>query len=397
MLLPGATEAEPWEVWAVGGETHCLQACRTPGENRLGGAAVLALPVAQVFCLPLWLNETDAKLFRGIIGLQLEARGLQPRGQDPIFTWSIVAQETARTLVLVAVLPVALPEELESETYQSFDSAARFFPLAPDALTLWREQDRLVVAITRGAELAYFQALSESDLTPRSLQDLTCLCAALQMQEVIGELKQIVLWMEATPQETTGLAGAFGLRVQQATRPLPRMPSDPWNLTPVRVDQAKRGRVARRWQMRGIILVLVVLALGGAALGARLFLTSMNVARLQRWKADHGSALQQVHDTEAAWKDLRPALDQDSYPLELLLHVSNLVPTDQLHLTLFETDANHVLIKAEAKNLMAAFQLLDQLKKDPHFKAYTWEMAPPHSLANDVTQLQIEGTYAAHD
>jgi len=42
----------------------------------------------------------------------------------------------------------------------------------------------------------------------------------------------------------------------------------------------------------------------------------------------------------------------------------------------------------------AAFQFLDNLKHDPHFAGYTWDMAQPHLLPNDLAQLQIEGTRA---
>jgi hypothetical protein len=396
-FLPGATEAEPWEAWALGANPQVLEVCQKPGAMRPNGPAILALPIAQVFCLPLWLNETDEKEFRGMIDLQLEARGLRPRGQDPIFNWSVVARESARTLVLIAVLPATLPEELETDACQTFDVAARFFPLPPNTLVLWREQDRLVAAMTRDDHLAYFHALSEPTLGSRALQDLTCLCASLQMQEVLDELRQVVLWMDAKPAELAALKTAFALPVRQEPRPAPRPPLAPWNLTPARVDQAKRGRVARRWQFRALGLVILCVLLTIAAFGTRLFLASIEVSRLQRWSTEHAPALQLVHDTEAEWKDLQPVVDQNSYPLEILLHVSESVPVDQLHLTLFETSADHVLIKAEAKNLTAAFQLLDKLKKDPHFAGYTWDMAQPHSLANDVTQLQIEGTHATHD
>jgi hypothetical protein len=392
VLLPGATEAEPWEVWSVGSHSECIQVCQKPEENKFGKSAILALPVSQVYGLPLWLNETDPKQFRGIIGLQLEARGLQPRGREAIFNWSIIAEEGARRLVLVAVLPALQPVDLETDACETFDLSARLFPLPPNAVVLWREQDRLVVAITRGTNLACFNALSETTLSSRTVQDLICLRAGLQMQGVVNELKQLVLWMDASPAELGDLRVGLGLPVRQETRPSPVVPAEPWNLMPARVDEVKRGRVARQWQRRVITLVIVCFLLVAAALAARVALTWMEVGRLQRWSADHARSLQLVHDTQAAWKDLRPVVDENSYPLELLLHVSESVPTDQLHLTLFETGSGHVLIKAEAKNLTAAFQLLDKLKKDPHFAGYTWEMAQPHTLANDVTQLQIEGT-----
>jgi hypothetical protein len=397
MLLPGATEAEPWELWTTGADARCLKICRHPGRDSAQSDTVLALPVRQVIALPLWLRETDPKQFRSMIELQLEARGLQSRGHDPIFDWSIVVQEETRTLILAAVLAPGLPEELESDAFPVFELSAHCFALPPDALVLGTEHDRLVAAVTRGDRLAHFQALSESRLTSRTLQDITCIVAALQMQNIAGTLKQIVAWTELTPTESQALQAALGAPLRQAARPAPVFPREAWNLTPARVDGAKRRRKARRWRVRAAGLLLV-LALGAiVAPGLRLFLASRDVDRLQQWQAAHAESLQTISDTRAAWQDLRPVVDTNAYPLEVLLHVSKSLPTDQVHLTLFEEEGGHLLIKAEAKNLTAAFQFFDQLKKDPNLNAYTFEMAQPHSLANDITQLQIEGTHATHD
>jgi hypothetical protein len=398
VLLPGATEAEPWELWTTGADAQCLGTCASPGENSdRRRDTVLALPVGQVVALPLWLQETDPKQFRGMIELQLEAHGLQPRGREAVFDSSIVAQEEARTLVLVAVLAPLLPEELETEACPTFELSARCFALPPDALVLWTEQDRLVLAITRGTQLAYFQTLSEPRLTDRAAQDLTCVVAALQMQGIIGPLKQAVAWTELTPAEQTALQSTAGLPVRQEARPAPDLPRTAWNLTPTRVDEVMRQRVTRRRQVGAAVLLVVLVLAAAAAMGLRLFLIQRDVSRLQQWQASHAGSLQAVQDTRAAWQDLQPVVDTQAYPLEVLLHVSESLPAEQVHLTLFEEEGGHLLIKAEAKNLTAAFQFFDQVKKNPHLSAYTFDMAQPHSLANDITQFQIEGTHATHD
>ena len=397
VLLPGGTEAEPWEAWSTGAGARCLQVCQKPGEKSGGRRAVLALPLSQVMALPLWLQETDAKQFRNMIGLQLEARGLQPRGREAVFDWSIIAQEKTRTLVLVGVLAAMLPEELETDACQAFELSARCFELPSHAVVLWMEQDRLALAITRGDQLAYFHAWSEPTLTTRVLQDLTCIVAALRMQEVIGDLRQAVLWMNGSPGETEQLRTVLGIPIRCEDRPSPALPRASWNLTPERVGEVKRHHVTRRWWGR-VVGLLVLLAVGAAAaLGLRLFFAAREVSQLQQWQTTHAPALQMVHDTQAAWKDLQPVVDVNSYPLEVLLHVSESLPGDQVHLTLFEQEGDHLLLKAEARNLTAAFQFFDQLKKNPHLSGYTWDMAQPHSLANDITQLQIEGTHATHN
>ena len=78
-----------------GGEAKIVQICQTPLDNRLRKSTTLALPIAQVYCLPLWLNETDPRQFAGMIPLQLELRGLQPRNATAVFDWSVRASLAA--------------------------------------------------------------------------------------------------------------------------------------------------------------------------------------------------------------------------------------------------------------------------------------------------------------
>ena len=395
VLLPGTTGAEPWELWILGGQARaeCVQICAGPLDNRLRQNSTLALPVSQVFCLPLWLNETDAKQFAGMIPLQLELRGLQPRGNSPaVFDWSVVIQEGTRTLVTVGVLPASLPQEMQTETYATFDLSARYLPFPENALTLWHEQDRLIVAITRGSHLVYCQMLSESRVTPRVLQDLTCARATLDMQGVLGSLQQVVLWTEISQTELASLRVTLQLPVGQAERPAPRPPSSIWKLTPAVVSQAKKDREMRRWRNRGILIALAVYLVVVAVVAAQYFMTSYRADQLRRWQADHAQALDLIHNTEAAWKELHPVVDEKNYPLELLLQAAGAIPADQLHLTLFETDNGHLLIKGEAKNVTAAFQFLDSIKQNPHLTDFTWNMGQPHLLPNDLAQFQIDGT-----
>jgi len=399
LLLPGSTGAEPWELWLLNGKAaaECMQVCATPRENRLSKNSTLALPVAQVFCLPLWLNEIDAKEFAGMIPLQLELRGLQPRGaESAVFDWSVVTQEGGRTLVMVGVLPANLPLEIQAETYEAFDLSARYLAFPPNTLTIWREQDRLVVAITRGSNLVYFQVLAEAQITPRVAQDLRCVQAALAMQGIITPLQKMLLWTEISAQEISTLQAVLPLPIEQEKCPSPIAPSQAWKLTPASVGEAKRTRASRRWQGRAVALFLVIYLLVVAALVTRLVMTSREVDDLRKWQTDHAQALQLVTDGRAAWKELAPVVNKKDYPLELLLEATKSIPTDQLHLTLFETGAGKLRIQGEAKNVEGAFQFFAKLKSDPYFAGYDLNMANPTPLPNDLAKFQIEGTHASN-
>jgi len=394
LLLPGPSKAEPWELWALGGQKSatCLQVCASPLDNRLNKNTTLALPAAQVFCLPLWLNETEPKQFAGIITLQLELRGLKPRGDDPVvFDWTVIAQEGARTLVTVGVLPASLPEELQTGAYDLFDLSARCLPLAEDTLTLWIEQDRLVFAITRGPQLLYFQTLGEEKISDRVLQDLTCTVAALSSQGVMAPLRGVMLWLEASPAEAASLRTVLQLPVAQAERPSPILPSTAWKLRPGAVVEARRVREAKRWQWRGFLLFLAIYLLVIGWFSCQYFLLAGKVGELRQWQDQHAKTLAMISETRAAWKDLLPVVDENNYPLELLLHTAESIPENQLHLTLFEASEGHLRIKAEAKDFGGASKFEENLKSNPHFSGYVWDMGQPRLLPNDLAQLQITG------
>jgi hypothetical protein len=142
-----------------------------------------------------------------------------------------------------------------------------------------------------------------------------------------------------------------------------------------------------------VLLAVVYLAVI-VWLVSRVVMTSMKVDELRKWQADNAPALTTVQQGRAAWKDLGPVVDTKSYPFELLFQACQSIPADQLHLTLFEAGAGHLLIKGEAKNVAGAFQFFSKLKADPNFSGYALEMGNPRPLPNDLAQFQIEGTHA---
>jgi len=399
ILLPGPTEAEPWEVWVLGGakrEPQIVQVCQSPLENRLRSISTLVLPVVQVHCLPLWLNETDTRQLGGMIPLQLESRGLQPRNEPAVFDYSVVATEENRTLVLVGVLPASLPAELHAEAYESFDLSARYFKLPQNALTLWREHDRLVVAITRGPNLVYFQALSEGEVTERIVQDLNSVRATLEIQDILAPLRLVVAWTPLRPEERIALKGAFNLQIVEEEGPPPEVPAQPWKLVPHAIGEVRRSRESRRWIGRALAGLFVVYLLALAWFAWQYVQTSMKVAELRKWQDAHSADVDTVMSGRAAWKQLAPVVDYKYYPLELLKRIQAAIPADQLHLTLFECDSQGKLqIRGEAKNVAGAFTFFEKLKNDSYFSRYNLQMGNPRPLPNDLASFQItEGSHA---
>lgn len=396
LLLPAANVAQPWETWVLAPwkNAEMVQTCLHPKENYLSKKCTFGLPARSLLCLPLWLNETDSKLFPNLISLQLELRGLLGRNRNnPVFQWTLVTQEEKRSLLLVGLLPSSLPEDLQATDYETFDLSTRYWSFPENSLTLWLEQGRLCVAVTRDAHLVYFQGLTDAKITQRVLQDLVCLRSSLEFEHIITQLRGITLWAAASAEEIASLKKALNMPVRSGERPLPRRPATTWALIPPIVNMEKKKRETSKLQRRVLLGTLVVyLGIAGNLL-THFFMTQERIEELEQWHAAHAQTLGLIHSTQAAWKELQPVTNPQSYPLEKLLHCSEAITSDDMHLTLFEThDNNSLLIKGEAKNVAAAFQFADALKKNSFFTGYNWNVAQPHLLPNDLAQLQIEGT-----
>jgi hypothetical protein len=161
---------------------------------------------------------------------------------------------------------------------------------------------------------------------------------------------------------------------------------------PESVLREERRRKARRLRWRiGVAVAAGYLVLIGMVV-TNIVTLSLQAGQLQRWKTAHAAPLALVTAASSDWKDLQPLVDEQDYPLEILLRVADAMPADQLHLTLFEMGDGHLLIKGEAKNVAAAYSFLDELKKDAVLAGTSLSMAQPHLLPNDLAQFQIEGS-----
>ena len=388
-LFPGALEAEPWGVWFANGKSRCAQVCASPQQNPWRKKSTLIFPIRQVFCLPLWLNETNPARLAEMIDLQLETRGWAGNAAS----WSIVAQEANRTLVLAGLLAGGVPTDLQPQGYQDFDVSARYLPWPENALTLWREQGRLAAAFSRGENLVYFQDLGEERCSERTLQSLVCLRASLEIQSVLVQLDRIVVWTELTPVELAALEKTLRLPVQQVEGPPPVPPATAWHLCPPEVIRFRRESDARRWKGRVLLFALAAYLLFAALLIGQFLFTAHRLTGLRQWQGIHAGALAEIARARADWQRLQPVVDTADYPLEILLHTAAAIPQDHLHLTRFEVDGAKTSLQGEATDIAAAYSFFDRLKAD--LPAYDWKMGEPHLLPNDLAQFQIEGTHAA--
>ncbi|HWB59416.1 MAG TPA: hypothetical protein VG733_07990 [Chthoniobacteraceae bacterium] len=393
-LLLRPSEGAKWEAWDAveGGHPRLAGAYDSPGQAGASPQSVLAIPLRQLFAVPLWLATTDRALMREMIFLQLERRGFAA-GRNPrdlIFDYRIVASADNKTLVLAVALPGGFPAHLSIDV-RACEPSARLLPLPADAITLWREDGRIALAVTRGGELAYFQVLGDDSLSPAALLELQCVKLQLEAGNVVEHVRGITLWGEFAPAEVAAVGEALGLGAAAAVLPAPVLPSEWMDLTPVLVRRSRQQAKARDRKFAfaaalagAYMLVLLVLV-------ARTAWYSIEARRLSAGLQEHEGEVAAIQTTASRWNAMSQAIDPDNYALELLRCCSIPRP-DDVHFTLFSTDVGTIIIQGEASSRASAYRFVAGLNNSADLRAYQFQMPPPPTLPNGNTKFRIEGT-----
>src|SRR6185295_1482796 len=85
-----------------------------------------------------------------------------------------------------------------------------------------------------------------------------------------------------------------------------------------------------------------------------------------------------------SWKALAPAIDPHYYPVEILLHISESLPSQDVRITTYNQSARQISIDGEAKSAALVFQFVEKVKKNPDLQTFTFDLpTPPRLLTND--------------
>jgi len=132
----------------------------------------------------------------------------------------------------------------------------------------------------------------------------------------------------------------------------------------------------------GALLLLLLAYLG---------LLRFEIARFDGRIAHDAPGTEFVRATEAKWKALAPAIDAHYYPVEILLHLFESLPSSDVHITAYNQSARQISVDGEANTAALAYQFVEKLKKNPDLRAFQFDMAAPRILANDHAQFRLEG------
>ena len=98
-----------------------------------------------------------------------------------------------------------------------------------------------------------------------------------------------------------------------------------------------------------------------------------------------------VRATEAKWKALAPALDPHYYPVEILQHLFESLPSGDVRITSYNQSARQISVDGEANTAALAYEFIDKIKKNPELRTFQFDMAAPRILPTNHAQFRLEG------
>jgi hypothetical protein len=209
------------------------------------------------------------------------------------------------------------------------------------------------------------------------LQGITASFANVLLDETCYELRDTVQGIvERVPQ-------LVGIETPPASVKLNLLPES-W--------RQRRSQLARRveWRKRliwaaGVYVGILFLVL------AYLAYTHFEIARLDRTIGRDAPKIEFVRAAETNWKSLAPAIDARYYPVEILLHLFQSLPSADVRITAYNQSARQISVDGEANTAALAYQFAEKVKKNPDLQIFQFAMADPRILPNGHAQFRLEG------
>jgi hypothetical protein len=363
-----------------------------PGED-----FILGLPVAVVLAQRLRLPTVDRDEFVEMVRIQIEKA--MPYSTEEMTTGSEIITQTEEGSVISAVAvhneklselaaPLITRDLIPSQvTVYAAQRAATHAPLGT-ALLIYPESEALVCVITEEGKLSFTRTLDGAD--PQQLQrDLPQLALSAELQGINTASPKILLDESLYGLRDT-VPGLFSTTADLIAVELPPAASG-LNLLPEAWRQ-RRAQIARRGEWRKRLM------LAGGAYAALLFLflaylliLKLQIGRLDRRIQRDAPRTEFVKATDTRWRALAPAIDPHYYPIEVLVHIFDSLPSADVRITNFSQSARQISVEGEANTAALAYQFADKVKKNSDLQTFQFDMAAPRILPNDHAQFRLEG------
>jgi len=358
---------------------------------------VLSLPINAVLAQRFKLPTVDPAEFPEMVRIQIE-KALPFSPDEVTADFELIEQNEVESVISavavrneqLAQIAAPLLDNGVIPQQVTVYAAQRATTHAPEgrALLIYPEGETLVSAVTENGKVSMTRTLDgiEADQLKMELPQLA-LSAELQgidasfpnvlLDETCYELRDKV--SEILESKTA----LVGIETPPASVKLNLLPES-WRQR--RTQLAKRSEWRKRLTLAGGIY-------GGVFLLFVLYLvySKIAIARLDHLIARDAPQTQSIRETEANWKSLGPAIDSRFYPVEVLFHLSQDLPSADVHITAYNQSARQISVDGEASTANLAYQFAEKVKKDGALQNFRFDMAAPRILPNNHAQFRLEG------
>jgi hypothetical protein len=357
---------------------------------------VLGLPVSAVVAHRFRLPSADPAEFPEMIRLQIE-KLLPFPAEEVTSDFELIEQSENESVVSAIAIRNAQLAEVASPlldrgyiprqvTVYAAQRASTYAPKG-NALLIYPEGEMLVYAMTENGKLSLARSIGRNgDQLQLELPQLR-LSAELQgidasspnvlLDETCYELRETVEGILTSPTEIVGI------ELPPAPVKLNLLP-DSWRRRRVQLMRQVEWRKRLLWIGGGYVAVVLLLF-------AYLGLLRFQVGRYDQRIAHDAPQTEFVRATEARWKALAPAIDPHYYPVEILEHLFESLPSADVRITTYNQSARQISVDGEANTAALAYDFIDKIKKNPDLRTFQFDMAAPRILPNNHAQYRLEG------
>ena len=358
---------------------------------------VLGLPIAAVLAQRFRLPTVDPAEFPEMVRIQIEK--VLPFSPDEVTTdFELIEQNETESVISAVAVRNAQLAEIAAPLLEggyiprqvTVYAAQRASTYAPEgnALFIYPEGETLVSAVTENGKVSLARTLDGA--APEQLRmELPQLALSAELQGISGSFPNVLLDESCYELRDTvqGILASSTELVSVETPPA----AVKLNLLP-ESWRKRRSQLARRGEWRRKLLWA-----GGAYAGllflglASLASIHFEIERLDRRIARDAPQTAFVRAAEANWKALAPAVDSRYYPVEILLHLFESLPSPDVRITTYSQSARQISVDGESSSAALAYQFIDKVKKNRELQVFQFDMAAPRILPNNHAQFRLEG------